>query len=489
MCHFSLGRRGDRGDRAQKFLHAIAHAVDAGGGFQNRLTIDGFPNPMSGENMRTLRSLLRPAFIVLLILLLNPMVPVAHAAPAMTHYDTKYYDLYTDIDADAAREAGLRMTRMAEEYYARTRAFAGVITHKFPFYLYTRSEDYYAAGGLPGSAGLFVSSGNGNGKLMAIAGKETGNGTWHVVQHEGFHQFAAAVIGGSFPPWMNEGLAEYFGESIFTGDGFVTGVIPPYRLQRLKDEINDGKLKPIPAMMSLSGQEWTKNLSIENYDQAWSMVYFLVQGNDGKYQKPFVAFMQQVSHGQQWERAWLATMGDASQFEVNWKKYWLGLPESPTAALYAQAETAIFTSYLARATDQQQTFADFDAFKSAAGAPDGLKIAADEWLPHSLLEGALRSADVKGSFSIAVSKQSKLPTMVDTLPDGTCIIGSFVLRNKKVASVDAAVDSLPLILAQAQKLAADKKKSEAISLLRNGIRQFPNSPALHDAQQALAHLQ
>ena len=51
--------------------------------------------------------------------------------------------------------------------------------------------------------------------------------TWHTVQHEGFHQFAHVVIRGDLPIWVNEGLAEYFGEAVFTGDGFVSGVIPP----------------------------------------------------------------------------------------------------------------------------------------------------------------------------------------------------------------------------------------------------------------------
>ena len=34
-----------------------------------------------------------------------------------------------------------------------------------------------------------------------------GSRTWHVVQHEGFHQFVFAVIRGEIPTWVNEGLA------------------------------------------------------------------------------------------------------------------------------------------------------------------------------------------------------------------------------------------------------------------------------------------
>ena len=48
-----------------------------------------------------------------------------------------------------------------------------------------------------------------------------------------------AFIGGDIPIWVNEGLAEFFAQGLYTGDGFVTGVIPPSRLDRLKSFIRD----------------------------------------------------------------------------------------------------------------------------------------------------------------------------------------------------------------------------------------------------------
>jgi hypothetical protein len=49
------------------------------------------------------------------------------------------------------------------------------------------------------------------------------------------------VIGGELPIWVNEGMAEYFGEGIFTGDGFITGVIPPKRLRMIKETSSSKK--------------------------------------------------------------------------------------------------------------------------------------------------------------------------------------------------------------------------------------------------------
>ena len=43
----------------------------------------------------------------------------------LTIYQTKYYVMHTDLPVPEAREAAIRMTRMAEEYHERTKAFSG----------------------------------------------------------------------------------------------------------------------------------------------------------------------------------------------------------------------------------------------------------------------------------------------------------------------------------------------------------------------------
>ena len=184
------------------------------------------------------------------------------------------------------------MTRMVELYQARTKDFSGTIRQRLPFYLFRKSEDYFAAGAPRGSAGVYMGS-----ALMAIAGERVTQRTWHVVQHEGFHQFCDAVIGGNVPIWINEGLAEYFGEAIFTGDNFVSGVIPKWRLQRVRKQIQNKQFKSIQDMMLLGHRDWNAELDLANYDQAWSMAHFLAHGDDGRYQKAFGQLMVRISKG------------------------------------------------------------------------------------------------------------------------------------------------------------------------------------------------
>src|SRR5687768_13099676 len=119
--------------------------------------------------------------IVLLALCCGEVPAPAQQQPSqgVQRYETAYYIMHTDLEPDGAQEAAIRMTKMAEEYYERTKEFSGQINRKFPFYLYRRPQDYLRAGGIPGSSGFF----DGN-RLVAIASDRAGRGTWHVVQHE-----------------------------------------------------------------------------------------------------------------------------------------------------------------------------------------------------------------------------------------------------------------------------------------------------------------
>lgn len=344
-------------------------------------------------------------------------------------YPSKYYVIHSDLDPLVVREASLRITLMAEVYHERTRGFAGTIRERLPFYLFRDAKDYLAAGGLPGSMGSFTGD-----RLMAYIGPQTTAQAWHVIQHEGFHQFVSAVVGGDVPIWVNEGLAEYFGHGVFTGDGYVTGLVPPSRLKRLRGLIESGRLRPVKRMLQLTHENWNSELTGVNYDQAWSMVHFLAHGEGGRYQDRFVAFMKDVSHGKAADAAWTKRFGnDARAFEDAWRQYWLQLPEDPTADLYAKATVATLTSYLGRAFAQKQRFASFDEFISAAKAGE-LRMHGQDWLPEGLLKDALSAADQAGEWSL-LGRSGRPPELLLRGVSGADWLGSFRVERGRVRSV------------------------------------------------------
>jgi len=369
-------------------------------------------------------SLLRSALVHAVVL------PTA-AGPNLQVYESPYYLIQSDLGREEVREATIRITRAAEEYNRRTSAFAGKINRTLPFLLFAREEDYLAAGGLPGSAGLYTGD-----RLMAFVGA-TRAAAWRTVQHEGFHQFVDAVIGGDLPVWVNEGLAEYFGEALFTGDGMVTGVIPPARLKRIKRGLKRREFLPFERFMTVARESWNARMSGGDYDQAWSMVHFLAHGDGGRYDRAFNGFLRMVSQSRPWRLAWTKHFGDdIGAFEARWREYWLGLPDEPTAERYATAVVSVLTSFLARAVSQGQGFDSLEAFTLAAGS--GLTCPPDDWLPPSLLVDAVKDMPRYGRWTLDREVPDQ-PQIVCVMNEGTRLEGQYRIRNGRVAGVSVEV--------------------------------------------------
>jgi hypothetical protein len=313
----------------------------------------------------------------------------------MRTYETRYYVIHSDLDEQTVQEAAARLTAMAEEYRQRTSGFSGRIRRRLPFYLFGSRAAYEAAGGRPGSAGQY------DGKdLKALASPQDAQYMWRAIQHEAFHQFAREVIRGRPPIWVQEGLAEYFGGGLWTGDNFVTGLAPPERARRVKAMIAEGRLLPMGQMLSMTGRQWLASMSGRNYDQAWSMVHFLVHAEEGRYRPAFEDFINDLSGGRSPTKAFADRLGgDAEQFQARYCLWWLSQPADPTADRYALAVAQTLTSFLARAASQGQGFADAEAFFQA-GRAGRLNSHPSQRLPESLLSGALAKAPALGRWSL-----------------------------------------------------------------------------------------
>jgi hypothetical protein len=247
-----------------------------------------------------------------------------------------------------------------------------------------------------------------------------------------------------------------------------------------------GQLKPVGAIMEESPQLWAHEMNIKNYDQAWSMVHFLVYGDDGKYQQAFSQCIREISQGAPFDRAWLDTLGPADGFEQRWKAWWMAQPASPTHVLYARAAVATMTSFVARAYVQKQTFGTFDAFKSAV-EDDRLQASTQDWLPPSLIKDAIRNYGEAPGWEIS-TEQNKQPMVSFTIEDGTRVTGSFVLRGLMVDKVNVDVDDMAKVLKAAQDLADAGKKDQAREMVQAALRDHPKSVLVADAKRFLQSL-
>ena len=316
--------------------------------------------------------------------------PASDRAPAVRRYETPYYLIHTDMEPPLAAEAVVRAKVMGDVFRKRTRelGFGGRIDRRLPFHLMRRREDYLATGAPAGSAGAFLGD-----RLVAAATGNGGGPAWHVVQHEAFHQFAAAHRGGELPAWANEGLAEYFGEALFTGDDFVTGVIPAWRLARVKRSLESGTFRPLPQFLAMTQDEWNEKVTADealkaHYDQAWSVVQYLLHANNGKHRGVLVEFIKSIGAGNSASDAWREQVLDTAELEAGWRRYWIEMPDEATPDLYATAAVQTLTSLRARAAAAGQSFKSFDEFLDAART-GRVKFPKDQWLPPSLVAAAL----------------------------------------------------------------------------------------------------
>jgi len=102
-----------------------------------------------------------------------------------------------------------------------------------------------------------------------------------VITHEATHAILRHRL-GDVPPWLNEGLSEYFERMEVFGKAVVIHPNPEWD-EAVKQKVRDGSIKPLREYLALSQQGWQLHNFPDNrsYSQAWSLVYFLMSTPEG----------------------------------------------------------------------------------------------------------------------------------------------------------------------------------------------------------------
>jgi len=260
------------------------------------------------------------------------------ASAEMRQVNSRFYQITTDVELSLARDIGRHMDIVYTEYMRRFAAFRPKHPGKHPLYVFTKQADYQA---MLAGAGI---DGTGSGGMFFVSGRRSGLATYledqtlgrmfQTLRHEGFHQFAHSRIGHNLPPWANEGIAEYFGEAIVTGRKLDTGRVAPQRLQRVVEHVKADQHMPFDQLLPMSHDQWNMRVqfgqSSIQYDQSWSIVHFLVQG-DRRYRAAFNNYLQMVARGLSSDQAMQQAFGTENydNFEQAWRQYILELKPDP----------------------------------------------------------------------------------------------------------------------------------------------------------------
>lgn len=269
---------------------------------------------------------------------------VAAASPrvaGLQNFQSRHYTILSDLPAELVRPMAAHMDMVFDEYVSRFSSFRPRNNKRMPLYLIDRREDFIEFMRRHGidavnSGGLFAYGGRIEGLFIWTRGRTRAD-VLRTLQHEGFHQFAYAYIGPNLPIWANEGIAVYFENALPVGNRLFAGLVEPNMLHTITTALDNRTTIPFENMLKLSSEEWGRfvstNVPIARilYAQAWSMVHFLVHGENGRYREAFERYLSLLAAGRTVDQAFQTAFGtsDHRAFELRWREYVAGLKPDP----------------------------------------------------------------------------------------------------------------------------------------------------------------
>ncbi|XAM00388.1 DUF1570 domain-containing protein [Phycisphaeraceae bacterium D3-23] len=269
--------------------------------------------------------------LALLAALWVPAVPLA-ATPVIAEdgaaeptalrlrsFRSHHYLIHTNLTREETVPFGRHMDAVFEQYQRRFSGFIARELDPMPLYLLRTREDYVrfmAEHDIDAShsGGLFFVTHSLQG-LATWAESGSRPRTFRVLQHEGFHQFAWNYIGPNLPVWLNEGLAQYFEDAVIVDGRMTAGLTHRGRIERVRSALEAGQALTLNRLNGVSGRVW--NLSLREqpehaallYAQSWSVVYFLIHGDEGAHQERFVQYLKLLNQGNGADEAMLLAFG------------------------------------------------------------------------------------------------------------------------------------------------------------------------------------
>ncbi len=277
--------------------------------------------------------------------------------------ESRHYAIHTDLDDALATDLSQRLDAMFEQYAKTFAEFQPQQNGRaLPVYLFKTRDAYLTFTSPAGvnTGGVFVS-----GRRSFLAAYEQGQGRDELrrtLQHEAFHQFARSSISTRLPIWINEGMAQAFEESIWTGREFIPDQIPPRRLRQLRADMNQHRLIEFDPFVSTTREQWTSTLRTDinkaavYYNQAWAMTVFCSTSGNSGYSERFKQLLILLHTDDNVPAELLKKcFPDLKDFRQQFNKWAAGLTGSPEAAL----------------VEQQGTLGDFlIAISKGRGTPD-----------------------------------------------------------------------------------------------------------------------
>ena len=239
-------------------------------------------------------------------------------------YRSMYYMTQTDVSLTFSSEVGEYMDRLHERYSARLKRFKKDSKERFHIRVYKEKEDFHKLVGFEKSVGAFLRN---KYLLCSYLGENSKERLFRVLRHEGFHQFMYTHISRQSPPWIDEGLAEYFEHSMDEWGNFSLETLPEHHIKVLRRAIKKNTLVPLIELLRMNRADWNHRLSNQvlaniQYAHAWSVVYFLLHGDDSKNRYFFNRYLKAMKKKKLSQQGIEYTFGnEMDEFAQKWLSY------------------------------------------------------------------------------------------------------------------------------------------------------------------------
>lgn len=223
----------------------------------------------------------------------------------LTRYESRSYHVFHNLSAAEAKLFASHMDAVFDEYSARFANLSSSKPRPMPLYLFRKQAEYEAFMAsidinAANTGGMFFVTRKDEG-LATFVGDRPVTQTFAVLQHEGFHQFAHRHIGPDLPIWVNEGIAQYFEDGVLVGRKMYVGPANAGRVAAVKQALAKNEQFDFDTLLNISNEQWSKNVvegkreAALQYDQSWSIAYFLIVGENGRYRDAFEKYLKLVA--------------------------------------------------------------------------------------------------------------------------------------------------------------------------------------------------
>lgn len=261
---------------------------------------------------------------------------------------SRFYHIKSDLPPGETRYYARHLDRLYAQFMRKLGRLPARAPEKLNVYIFSTRAEYlltlrvHRQIDASGTAGMFFIKPGGDGLAFFTAARSRPR-ILHTLQHEAFHQFAYSRFGADLPPWLNEGLAELFGQAVLIDNDLKLGLPSARLVDAVRGLIEAGEHVPLETMVAMGQPEWNErvqqNRAAPLYHQAWSMVHFLVYGNEARYQPMLERMLRLINHGSRFEHAFAEVFGrDLSAFEREWLAHVNALAASPFATALERIE-------------------------------------------------------------------------------------------------------------------------------------------------------